>query len=100
MRICNLSEAQLLTKPHSVIRHPDMPRGVFRLLWHTPQQGQEFFGYVKNLTGDGALYRVPANVTPDYDAKGQLSGYFPVRRPPSREAIAFFEPLYREMRQA
>ena len=40
MRVSNFSERQLLGKQHNVIRHPDMPRGAFRLLWKTLEIGR------------------------------------------------------------
>lgn len=97
MRIAGYSERELLNSQHNIVRHPDMPRGVFRFLWDTIAQGKEFFGYVKNLTSDGSYYWVFANVTPDYDRDGKLSGYYSVRRKPTASAIATIEPLYREM---
>ena len=97
MRIAGYSEKELLNIQHNIVRHPDMPRGVFRFLWQTLEQGQEFFGYVKNMTSDGSYYWVFANVTPDYDRNGQLKGYFSVRRKPKPSAIAAIEPVYREM---
>ncbi|WP_434632020.1 PAS domain-containing protein [Chromobacterium sp. CV08] len=99
MRIAGYAEQQLLGKPHNLIRHPDMPRGAYRLMWQTLQAGQEFFALVKNATADGNYYWVLANVTPDYDLKGKLQGYYSVRRPPSRAAIAAIEPIYAEMRK-
>lgn len=97
MRIAGYSEKELLNTQHNIVRHPDMPRGVFRFLWQTLEQGQEFFGYVKNMTSDGSFYWVFANVTPDYDRNGQLKGYFSVRRKPRASAIAVVEPIYQEM---
>ena len=97
MRIAGFSEKELLHTQHNIVRHPDMPRGVFRFLWQTLEQGQEFFGYVKNMTSDGSFYWVFANVTPDYDRNGQLKGYFSVRRKPRKSAIDVVEPIYREM---
>ncbi len=97
MQIAGYSERQLLNIQHNIVRHPDMPRGVFRFLWQTLEQGKEFFGYVKNMTADGSYYWVFANVTPDYDREGQLKGYYSVRRKPSTSAIATVEPIYREM---
>lgn len=88
---------QLLGQPHNLIRHPDMPRGVFRLMWKTLQEGKEFFGIVKNYTASGNYYWVLANITPDYSANHQLQGYFSVRRRPSRQAIDTVVPLYRQM---
>lgn len=94
-----LSEAQYLGQPHNLIRHPDMPRGVFKLLWSTIEQGQEVFAYVKNLASDGSFYWVFANVTPSYDASGQLVGYYSVRRKASRKGIEAVTVLYRRMLQ-
>ena len=97
MRIAGYSEQELLHTQHNIVRHPDMPRGAFRLLWQTLEEGREFFGYVKNMSADGSFYWVFANVTPDYDSQGKLKGYFSVRRKPRESAIAIIEPIYREM---
>ena len=97
MRIAEYAEYQLLGQPHNIIRHPDMPRGVFRLMWKTLQGGNEFFGLVKNFTASGNYYWVFANITPDYDAQKQLVGYYSVRRPPLRAAVETVIPLYRTM---
>ena len=97
MRIANYSEKQLLNIQHNIIRHPDMPRGAFKLLWDALKREQEFFAYVKNMTAEGDHYWVFANITPDYDASGKMVGYFSFRRKPRKEALAVVEPLYREM---
>lgn len=96
MRVANFSEDALLGKPHNVIRHPDMPRGAFRLLWKTLAQGREWFGFVKNMTADGGYYWVFANVTPDR-VQGRVIGYYSVRRQAPKGAIAEIEPIYRQM---
>lgn len=97
MRISDYSEAELLGVQHNIVRHPDMPRAVFDLLWETLQAGQEFFGFVKNLTAGGDHYWVFANVTPDRELGGEVVGYFSVRRKPSQRGIAAVAPLYAEM---
>lgn len=56
MSIADYSEAELLGKPHNVIRHPDMPRTIFKLLWDRIAAGQEIFAWVKNRTKDGGFY--------------------------------------------
>lgn len=98
MRIAAFAEHELLGKPHNLIRHPDMPRGVYRLMWKTLQAGHEFFGLVKNYTSGGDFYWVFANITPDYTASHTLAGYYSVRRQPARSAIAAISPLYQQMR--
>lgn len=97
MQIAGYPESELLGVQHNIIRHPDMPRGVFRFLWNTLEQGDEFFGFVKNMSANGDYYWVFANVTPDHDRNGKLQGYFSVRRKPSPIAIQTIEPIYREM---
>lgn len=97
MRIAGYAEHEVLGQPHNLVRHPDMPRGVYRLLWKTLQAGQEFFGLVKNYTANGDHYWVFANITPDYTADGRVAGYYSVRRLPARSAIDTVAPLYRQM---
>jgi len=91
------SEQELLGQQHNIIRHPDMPRGVFKLLWDTIVTGQEVFAYVKNLSKDGGFYWVFANVTPDYDEHGRIVGYYSVRRCPRRPAVDICAGLYAQM---
>lgn len=97
MEIALYPEEQLLGIQHNIIRHPDMPRGVFRFLWNTIETGQEFFGFVKNLCADGRYYWVFANVTADYDEQGKLTGYLSVRRKPPQKAIDAVTPIYAAM---
>ena len=91
------SEEELLGQPHNMIRHPDMPRAVFRLMWNHLQRGKEFFGFVKNMRKDGGFYWTFANVTPSYDTDEKLLGYFSVRRYPVPEAVEIFTSLYARM---
>lgn len=95
IELSGYAEKELLGKPHSIIRHPDMPRIVFKLLWDTLFERKEIFAYVKNLSKDGAYYWVFANVTPSFDALGKVIGYHSVRRKPSKEALAAIEPIYK-----
>ena len=100
MTIAGYSEAELLGQPHNIIRHPDMPRSVFRYLWDTIQAGREIFAYVKNMTKSGDHYWVFAHVTPTVGADGSISGFHSNRRTALRPAIAAIEPIYAELRAA
>ncbi len=100
MQISGFTEEELLNHPHNLIRHPDMPKGVFKLLWQTLKTGEEFIGYVKNICKDGSFYWVYAHVTPDYDLKGKVKGYYSVRRAPTRKAVTTIEKLYAQMLKA
>ncbi len=76
-RISMYSWDELINKPHSLIRHPDMPRAVFWLLWETIKKGEPIGAYVKNRAKDGRYYWVFAIVTPIE------AGYLSVRLKPS-----------------
>ncbi len=91
------TEQELLGAPHNIIRHPDMPRAAFNLVWSTIQSGQECFAYVKNMSKDGGFYWVFTHITPDFSLDGKIIGYYSVRRCPKRSAIEKIEPVYRDM---
>lgn len=91
---------ELLHAQHNILRHPDMPRAVFWLLWQALQAGEDFMGYVKNLSKDGTYYWVFAHILPERNADGEIAGYRSVRRAPRREAIARVAELYARMRAA
>ncbi len=99
MDISGYSERELLGQAHSIIRHPDMPRSVFRLFWEALQAGREVFAYVVNRCKNGDHYWVLAHATPSYDLSGAVAGYHSNRRVPDprivREVIV---PLYRQLR--
>jgi PAS domain S-box-containing protein len=93
------SESELLGAQHNIIRHPDMPRAVFKLLWDTIQAKKECNAYVKNMAKDGSFYWVFANVTPNFDNNGNVTGYFSVRRKPKASGVETATGLYRAMLQ-
>lgn len=95
--VSRYSEDELLGKPHNVIRHPDMPRIIFKVLWDTILRGDEIFAYVKNLAADGAFYWVLAHVTPSFGASGEIDGFHSNRRSPSRSAVHAVESVYSDL---
>jgi len=62
--IARYAEDEVLGQPHSLVRHPDMPRAIFDLLWETLKAGREIFAFVINRGKDGSHYWVLAHVTP------------------------------------
>jgi PAS domain S-box-containing protein len=95
--ISGYPEHELIGKPHNIIRHPDMPRGVFKLLWDTIPKGNELFAYIVNLSADGAHYWVLAHVTPTFGPSGDIVGYHSNRRTAPRSAIERVQPLYQSL---
>lgn len=99
MDIVGMGENTLVGSPHNIIRHPDMPKVIFKYLWSYLQDGHEIHAYVKNLCADGSYYWVMANVTPSY-LNGKVVGYHSSRRAPTKEAIAIIKPLYEKLLMA
>jgi len=97
LRVGAYSLDEVIGQPHNLIRHPDMPRAVFKLLWSTLEARQELFAYINNLAADGANYWVLAHVTPSYGPSGQVVGYHSNRRVPAPGALAEVAPMYQEL---
>lgn len=96
-QVSGFSEEEALGQPHSMIRHPDMPRCVFKLLWDTLGAGTEIFAYVNNLAKNGDNYWVLAHVTPTFDANNKIVSFHSSRRSPRREAIDAIVPIYKQL---
>ena len=97
LKIVGAKQNELLGKPHNIIRHPDMPRIVFKLLWEYVKSKREIFAYVKNKSFDGGYYWVFANITASLDANKNIVGYYSVRRKPNPKAIEIIEPIYKKL---
>lgn len=89
---------ELIGKNHNIIRHPDMPPGVFREMWKTLEAGNIWMGLVKNRCKNGDYYWVSAFVTPVFE-KGLIVGYESVRVPASKEQVARAEHRYKRLRE-
>ena len=99
IRISGYTEEELLGQNHNLIRHPAMPRCVFKLLWDTLEAKQEVFAYVLNMAKGGDHYWVHAHVTPTVGAGGRVVGYHSNRRVPERAAVAAAADLYAALLQ-
>jgi len=91
-RVSIYSWDELIKKPHSVVRHPDMPKAVFWLLWNIIKQGNPIGAYVKNRAKDGRYYWVFAIVTP------VDGGFLSVRLKPSSQIFSIVEEEYKTIR--
>ncbi|RED51413.1 PAS domain S-box-containing protein [Aestuariispira insulae] len=91
-------EKECIGQPHNIIRHPEMPRAVFDLLWKTLKSGEEIFAYVNNRSKNGDHYWVFAHVTPSRDQSGQVIGYHSNRRVPDQAVLENkIKPLYAQL---
>lgn len=99
LKIADFSLAEVLNKPHNIIRHPAMPKLVYHLLWDRIKNGKEIFAYVVNRARNGDHYWVFAHVTPSFDNQKNIVGAHSNRRCPSRSAIKTIEPIYATLKQ-
>ena len=97
-KVAGYTLAELLNKPHNMVRHQDMPKKAFKSLWDTVQKGNIWTGYVKNATKDGGYYWVFATVYPFESCDG-TKGYLSCRRKPTKEEIQNAERLYEQYRR-
>lgn len=97
IRVSSFQESELIGYSHNIIRHPEMPRCIFKLFWDYLKSGREIFAYVVNLSADGGHYWVFAHVTPSPDSTGKTIGYHSNRRSPYADALAKIIPLYKTL---
>lgn len=97
IEISGYTEEELLGKPHSLLRHPDMPKVIFGFLWERILAKKEIFAYVKNLCKDGSYYWVYANVTATLNEQGEIRDFHSARRKPSSKAMSVIPNLYAEL---
>jgi len=89
---------EMISQPHNMVRHPDMPTQAFEDMWRDLKRGRPWRGIVKNRRRDGGYYWVVANASPVRE-HGQIVGYQSVRTSPNREEIKAAEAAYQRLKQ-
>lgn len=77
--ISKYSEKELIGSPHSITRHPDMPKETFKAMWKAIGRGEIFRGVIKNRAKDGSPYYVDAVIKPIMGSNGKPRKYLGVR---------------------
>ncbi|MDO6674155.1 PAS domain-containing protein [Tenacibaculum sp. 1B UA] len=91
------NKIELIGEPHNVIRHPDMPKVVFKVLWDNLKQGNNFHAIVKNLTRTGRYYWVITDFDVEKDDSGKITGYTGRRKSLPENVVKKIEPLYKTL---
>jgi len=94
MEICGYEEYELMGQPHNIIRHPDMPKTIFRLMWESLKKGENIHVFVKNMAKDGRYYWVLTNFEMGVDQEGNIVSYYAKRKAAPQNAIAEINRLY------
>jgi PAS domain S-box-containing protein len=99
-KVCGYEDYELMGQPHSIIRHPDMPKVVFKVLWENIKAGNQFHGIVKNLAKSGKYYWVITNFEYLRDDNGNITKYIAKRKAvPTAIIKNHIEPLYKKLLQ-
>lgn len=95
IEVSGYTKEELIGKPHSIVRHPDMPKVVFKLLWETISQGNNINAVVKNLAKDGRYYWIFTEFESRRDTDtGEIIGYHAARKSISKHVIEIIAELY------
>lgn len=95
--ICGYKEWELAGAAHNIIRHPDMPRFIFKFMWQRIQNKYNIIAIVKNLAKDGRYYWVMTDFVINEDENGNIVSYKAYRRPAPRKAIETLIPIYKQL---
>ena len=93
--VAHYSAEELIGQPHNLIRHPDMPKLIFKLLWDNLKVGNNFVGVIKNLAKTGEYYWVVTDFEMRRDETGKITHYIGRRKSVPELAITnYVAPFY------
>lgn len=98
VEISGYKESELLGKPHSIVRHPDMPKVVFKMMWDRINKGQNIMAVVKNMAKDGSYYWVVTEFEPKIDPiSNEIISHTAFRKAAPQKAIDTMAPIYAKL---
>ena len=95
--ISSYSSDELVGNPHSILRHPDMPKAIFKDMWNSLKDAQMWNGIVKNIRRDGLYYWLDVEISPTYNDKNELTGYISINKQASQKSIKENENIYKKI---
>lgn len=96
--VSGYDEHELIGQPHNVVRHPDMPKVIFKFLWDSIKSSENIHVVIKNMSKTGRYYWVVTDFKIIADGDGEIAGYFGTRKSVPEEIIVkFIEPLYKKL---
>ncbi len=90
---------EMIGKPHNIVRHPDMPKTIFKVLWDHIKSKKPIIAYVKNMTKDGSYYWVVALVLPIIGKDGKIKKYLSIRVKPTSKFFQYIPSLYKKLKE-
>lgn len=95
-KISGYTKEELIGQAHNIIRHEDMPKTIFYLLWDKVLKGERIYAFVKNKSKNGDYYWVKAYVKPVYK-NDEISQIISYRKPLNDFAKNFISKLYSQL---
>ncbi|MWB94136.1 PAS domain-containing protein [Flavobacterium sp. GA093] len=96
--VSGYDEFELIGQPHNIIRHPDMPKVIFKFLWDSIKANKNIHAIIKNMSKTGRYYWVITDFKIIADSDGEIAGFFGTRKSVPEEIITkFIEPLYKKL---
>ncbi|MFB3387015.1 PAS domain-containing protein [Flavobacterium sp. LAR06] len=96
--VSGYDEFELIGQPHNIIRHPDMPKVIFKFLWDSIKASKNIHVIIKNMSKTGRYYWVITDFKIIADSDGEIVGYFGTRKSvPENIIVKFIEPLYKKL---
>ncbi len=97
IEICKYTQEELIGANHNIVRHPDMPKAIFYLMWQYIQNGQNITAIVKNMAKNGDYYWVITDFEIRRDHDGKINRYMAFRQAAPKKIVRTIEPLYRKL---
>jgi PAS domain S-box-containing protein len=97
VEVSRYSKEELIGQPHNILRHPDMPKVIFKLLWETIQAGKNINAVIKNLAKDGRYYWIFTEFEIKKDANNKIIGYHASRKAVSKHIVEVISEIYAKL---
>lgn len=100
VQVSGYEDYELVSQPHNIIRHPHMPKVIFKMLWENLKEGKNFHGVVKNLAKSGRFYWMITDFEIIRDNRNNITNYIAKRQAMPEDALRkHIEPLYKKLLQ-
>ena len=76
--ISGYTKDELLGQPHSILRHKDISKSIFKDMWKIIKSGNPWSGELQNLKKDGTSYWLNLNIEPNYDENNNIDSYIAI----------------------
>lgn len=97
IKLSAFSKEELLGSAHNIIRHPDMPKAVFYLMWDRLNRGKNFKAVIKNVTKKGDHYWVMTDFSIKIGTDGIIKHYTAFREGAPKYVVRDISSIYDEV---